>query len=67
VSAHVIALVATLVLAALARLYRLADIPNGFSPDEASYGYRGYSFLLTGSDRFGNAFPFFADNFGDLI
>jgi hypothetical protein len=67
VSAHVIALTATLVLAALARLYRLANIPNGFSPDEASYGYNGYSFLLTGRDRFGNAFPLFADNFGDLI
>jgi predicted membrane-bound mannosyltransferase len=67
VSAHVIALAATLVLAALARLYRLANIPNGFSPDEASYGYNGYSFLLTGRDRFGNAFPLFADNFGDLI
>ena len=66
-SAHVIALAATLVLAALARLYRLANIPNGFSPDEASYGYNGYSFLLTGRDRFGNAFPLFADNFGDLI
>ena len=64
-NAHVIALAAT--LAALPRLYRIADISNGFSPDEASYGYRGYSFLLTGSDRFGNAFPFFADNFGDLI
>lgn len=64
-NAHVIALAAT--LAALARLYRLADISNGFSPDEASYDYHGYSFLLTGRDRFGNAFRLFADNFGDLI
>ena len=64
---HVLALAATLALAALARLYRLAEIPNGFSPDEASYGYNAYSFLLTGKDRFGNAFPLFADNFGDLI
>ena len=54
-------------LAAVAHFYGLANIPNGFSPDEASYGYHGYSFLLTGRDRFGNAFPLFADNFGDLI
>ena len=64
---HALALAATLVLAAVIRLYRLAEIPNGFSPDEASYGYNGYSLLLTGKDRFGNAFPIFADNFGDLI
>jgi len=61
------ALAAILVGAALVRLYRLADIPNGFSPDEASYGYNGYSFLLTGRDRFGEALPLFTDNFGDLI
>ena len=61
------ALAAILIWAALVRLYRLADIPNGFSPDEASYGYNGYSFLLTGRDRFGHALPLFSDNFGDLI
>ena len=66
-SAHALALAATLALAAVVRLYRLAEIPNGFSPDEASYGYNGYSLLLTGKDRFGNALPLFADNFGDLI
>ncbi|MDP6700549.1 MAG: glycosyltransferase family 39 protein [Candidatus Latescibacteria bacterium] len=61
------ALAAILVGAALVRLYRLADIPNGFSPDEASYGYNGYSLLQTGRDRFGEALPLFTDNFGDLI
>ena len=61
------ALAAILVGAALVRLYRLADIPNGFSPDEASYGYNGYSFLLTGRDRLGEALPLFTDNFDDLI
>ncbi len=66
-SAHALALAATLALAAVVRLYRLAEIPNGFSPDEASYGYNGYSLLLTGKDRFGYALPLFADNFGDLI
>lgn len=54
-------------LAAALRLYKLQHIPNGFSPDEASYGYNGYSFLLTGRDRFGEFLPLFADNFGDLI
>ncbi len=62
-----LAFIATLALAGLVRLYRLGEIPNGFSPDEASYGYNGYSLLLTGKDRFGHAFPLFADNFGDLI
>ena len=40
---------------------------NGFRPDAASYGYNGYSFLLTGRDRFGETLPLFTDNFGDLI
>ena len=66
-SARALALLAILALATLVRLYRLADIPNGFSPDEASYGYNGYSLLLTGKDRFGQALPLFTDNFGDLI
>ena len=66
-SFHVLALAAIMALASLIRLYRLADIPNGFSPDEASYGYNGLSLLLTGKDRFGHAFPLFTDNFGDLI
>ena len=66
-SFHVLALAAIMALASLIRPYRLADLPNGFSPDEASYGYNGLSLLLTGKDRFGHAFPLFTDNFGDLI
>jgi len=61
------ALAAVLTLAAALRLFRLGQLPNGFSPDEASYGYNGYSFLHTGRDRFGEWLPLFADNFGDLI
>ena len=61
------ALAAVLALAAALRLYRLGQLPNGFSPDEASYGYNGYSLLRTGRDRFGEWLPLFADNFGDLI
>lgn len=54
-------------LAAVLRIFRLGQLPNGFSPDEASYGYNGYSLLHTGRDRFGEWLPLFADNFGDLI
>ncbi len=56
-----------LALAAFLRLFRLGRVPNGFSPDEASYGYNGYSLLHTGRDRFGEWLPLFSDNFGDLI
>lgn len=45
----------------------VGQMPNGFSPDEASYGYNGYSLLHTGRDRFGEWLPLFSDNFGDLI
>ena len=38
-SLHALCSSAILSLAAFLRLYRLAEIPNGFSPDEASYGY----------------------------
>ncbi len=61
------ALAAVLVAAAALRLFHLGQLPNGFSPDEASYGYNGYSLLHTGRDRFGEWLPLFADNFGDLI
>ncbi|MFT5087942.1 MAG: 4-amino-4-deoxy-L-arabinose transferase-like glycosyltransferase [Candidatus Latescibacterota bacterium] len=61
------ALAAVLILAAVLRIFRLGQLPNGFSPDEASYGYNGYSLLHTGRDRFGEWLPLFADNFGDLI
>jgi 4-amino-4-deoxy-L-arabinose transferase-like glycosyltransferase len=61
------ALAAVLILAAVLRIFRLGQLPNGFSPDEASYGYNGYSLLHTSRDRFGEWLPLFADNFGDLI
>jgi len=60
-------LAAVLLLAASVRLYQLGEIPNGFTVDEASYGYNGYSILKTGRDRFGEWLPLYTDNFGDLI
>ena len=60
-------LTAILLLASFIRLYRLTDVPNGFSADEASYGYHGFSILKTGRDRFGEFLPLFVDNFGDSI
>src|SRR3990172_12419511 len=53
-----------LLFSAFLRFYKLADIPRGFYIDEASLGYNAYSFLLTGRDEFGKAFPVFLRSFG---
>lgn len=38
-------------------LYKLDTIPAGFYVDEALTGYNAYSFLTTGKDEYGKAFP----------
>lgn len=53
------------VLALVLRLYSLNNHPSGFHVDEASLGYNGYSFLHTGKDDSGHAFPLYIDMFGD--
>lgn len=46
------------------RFYKLDKIPNGFYVDEAAIGYNAYSFLLTGKDEYGKAFPVFLRSYG---
>ena len=59
-------LVAVLVLAAILRLYRLADFPAGLNADEAALGYNAYSLLTTGRDEHGHPWPINLESFGDF-
>lgn len=56
---------AIVVLAAILRFYKLADIPPGVNRDEASIGYTAYSLLKTGKDEYGRVFPLSFQSFGD--
>lgn len=56
---------AILALAFVFRVVNLASLPNGFTPDEASFGYDAYSILKTGKDQWGNALPLVLKSFGD--
>ena len=47
------------------RLVNLENIPNGFTPDEASFGYDAYSIIKTGRDQWGESFPLTLKSFGD--
>ena len=47
------------------RTYRLADLPNGLTWDEAALGYNAYSLLQTGKDEHGTAWPLVFKSFGD--
>lgn len=46
-----------IVLAGFLYFYKLADLPNSLSDDEAAVGYNAYSILKTGRDEFGKSFP----------
>lgn len=58
-------LVAILLLAALLRLWGLADYPAGFNADEAAIGYNANSLLQTGRDEEGHAWPVNFQSFDD--
>ncbi len=47
------------------RIYRLADIPNGFHVDEASIGYNARCMLETGRDEHGEILPIYFKAFGE--
>ena len=51
-----VVLVLTLLVVSL-RLYRLGDIPQGLTKDEAYYGYDAYSIMETGKDIWGERYP----------
>ena len=53
-------------LGAFLRLWRLAEIPQGFTPDEAAQGYTAYSILKTGRDEWGIKLPLNPRSFGDF-
>ncbi len=48
------------------RIVSLSNIPSGFTPDEASFGYDAYSILKTGKDQWGKAAPVLFESFGDF-
>jgi len=54
------------VLALLLRIVFISQLPNGFTPDEASFAYDAYSILHTGKDQWGHRFPLVLESFGDF-
>ena len=58
-------LIIILSFAFIIRIYKLADIPTGFSFDEASIGYNAYTILTTGQDEFGKFMPVYFKSFGE--
>ncbi len=59
-------LIVVFICAAFLRLWRLTEIPPGFTPDEAAQGYTAYSILKTGRDEWGVKFPLNPRSFGDF-
>ncbi len=61
-----ICLLLIIILACFLRFYNLSSIPNGFSDDEAAFGYNAYSILKTGTDEWGKLLPITSfKSFGD--
>lgn len=46
-----------IILAGFLYFYRLGELPNSLSDDEAIVGYNAFSILSTGKDEFGKSFP----------
>lgn len=66
-SRHGIALVVIFFIAAFLRIYRLAEIPDGFYVEEMTNAYIGRYIFLHGKDIYGNIFPLlYFDKFGDF-
>ena len=47
------------------RFWKIDQIPSGFSWDEASIGYNGWSILESGKDEWGQSFPLHFRAFGE--
>lgn len=47
------------------RFYKLGQVPNGLSTDEADMGYNAYSILKTGKDIFKRPWPLFFQSLDD--
>lgn len=57
-------LLAILVFGVVLRFWKLGENPSGLYVDEAAIGYNAYSFLKTGLDEYGKAWPVFLRLFG---
>lgn len=60
-----ILLIGILIIAAILRLWNLANVPPSLTPDEAALGYNAYSILKTGKDEYGEFLPVIFKSFGD--
>lgn len=54
-----------LFLSLFLRIYKLTEIPNSMSADEAAFGYNAYSILESGRDEFGYKYPLYFRSFDD--
>jgi 4-amino-4-deoxy-L-arabinose transferase-like glycosyltransferase len=59
-------LVLVVVLGFVLRIWRVADLPAGFTADEAAHGYDAFSLLKTGKDMWGEDWPLTLRSFGDF-
>ncbi|MFC1649244.1 ArnT family glycosyltransferase [Patescibacteria group bacterium] len=59
-------LIGIVMLAFLLRVPHLSSFPQGFTPDEASFGYDAFSILHTGKDQWGHTLPLVLESFGDF-
>jgi len=53
------------VCAIAAHVWRIADLPMGFYPDESSIGWNAWSIATTGRDEHGDAWPLYFRAFGE--
>lgn len=60
-----ILLIATVILAAGLRIYRLDSVPPSLSWDEAAVGYNAYTIANNLRDEYGNFLPLFFKSFGE--
>lgn len=60
------ALAIVVVAAIAAHVYRIADLPMGFYPDESSIGWNAWSIATSGRDEHGDAWPLYFRAFGEF-
>ena len=53
------------ILGAILRFYKLGEVPQVLTRDEAAIGYNAYSILKTGKDEYGVKLPVYFLSFGD--
>ena len=63
--AYALAIALVLVSGIAAHVWRIADLPMGFYPDESSIGWNAWSIATTGHDEHGAAWPLYFRAFGE--